>query len=87
VFCKLKQLGHPITPSNVKEMRRSVGEAIKYRRHVFLEVGEDPETSYAMKSLVVNTVYIDRLKFAFENYLLRMTDGTEYGDDFAIVRP
>ena len=65
-------------------MRRAVGEAIRHRRHEFLEVGEDPQTSYIMNNPIANTVYINTPEITFEDYLLRMTDGTEYGDDFAI---
>jgi hypothetical protein len=84
VLRKMKQLGHPTAPTNVKEMRRAVGEAIRDRRHEFLEVGEDPQTSYIMNNPIANTVYINRPEVTFEDYLLRMTDGTEYGDGFAI---
>jgi hypothetical protein len=37
VLRKMKQLGHPTAPTNVKEMRRAVGEAIRDRRHEFLD--------------------------------------------------
>jgi hypothetical protein len=84
VLRKMKQLGHPTAPTNVKEMRRAVGEAIRDRRHEFLEVGEDPQTSYIMNNPIANTVYINTPEVTFEDYLLRMTNGTEYGDDFAI---
>ena len=79
VIHQLRNHNFPNIPKNVMAMRREVGNAIRYRRHEFIQ------SDLIMQNPILGTVYGNSKDVTFEEYINRMTNGSEYGDDFALL--